>query len=210
MQPTSTAVSHHDDDTWSGDDQVESNRLPCLAKRVVESCKNIHVIVLVSFTFCPGLARGYSAGAQTYWARSKVSNPGVSTGARQHMQDALTSIGQALPPAADAPAKFHGAGTASFFSIPGIRIAYASSPGTMRSCRRIGTARRRETGRSCRTRARVNFHHYARHTHETWPAHETVAAVSADDNTGFALSVPLARAGSRRAELRMNVNSDAT
>jgi hypothetical protein len=44
----------------------------------------------------------------------------------------------------------------------------------------------------------------------TGRAHGAVAAVSTDDTVCLALSLPLDRAGSSRAEFRMNVNSEAT
>ena len=40
-------VGDHDDDARSGDDQVESDRLPSLAQGIIESRKKIHVIVLI-------------------------------------------------------------------------------------------------------------------------------------------------------------------
>src|ERR1700733_9532422 len=43
---TGIVVRNHDDQTGSGDDQVESDRFPRLAKRVIESCKEIHGSVL--------------------------------------------------------------------------------------------------------------------------------------------------------------------
>src|ERR1700722_8010209 len=116
---------------------------------------------------------------------------------------ALRSIERVLPRAVDAPAKSRVGGTASFFSIPCIRTEYADSRDTIPSCRRIGRARCRETCRSFCAMVQVNFDRGVRHAFERGWAHGSVAAVSADDNTGFALSVPLARAGSSRAELRM-------
>ncbi len=69
----------------------------------------------------------------------------------------------------------------------------------------------RETGRSRRTQVRVHFHHDSRQNFETaGRAHGAIAALSSDDKICLAPSVLLARAGSSRAEFRMNVNSEAT
>src|ERR1700691_1570988 len=121
---------------------------------------------------------------------------------------ALRSIGRALPRAVGAPAKSHAAGTASFFSIPYIRTEYEGSRDTIRSCRRTDITRCRATGYSCCARLGVNFDCGVRQGVENKRAYDTVSAVTAD-GTGFALSMAFARAGSSRAELRMNVNSDA-
>jgi hypothetical protein len=56
----------------------------------------------------------------------------------------------------------------------------------------------------------VNFDRLVRQAFEPVCAHGTVTAVCAVVNDCLALSVLLARAGSSRAELRMNVNSEAT
>ena len=46
-------VRDHDDQARSGDDQVESDRLPRLAQGVVEFGKKIHGFALTLHTLCP-------------------------------------------------------------------------------------------------------------------------------------------------------------